>query len=129
MVYRACRRKHTPNQNITDVTAATHTNFNTKHMIGKIAKDVRSALHVKQEEFAYKLGISREYYSKIENGKVQPNHELTLSIINTIRDILLSQTAPTVIDVKFEAVLGMCDLLTIEQREKLADSLTHDRSD
>ena len=92
-------------------------------MIGKIAKDVRTSLHIKQEEFAYKLGISREYYSKIENAKVSPNPELTVAIIEAIGFFLSSRSVTESPATLFEVALDICKLLPTRDQQKIAQTL------
>jgi transcriptional regulator with XRE-family HTH domain len=92
-------------------------------MIGKIARDVRTALCVKQEEFAYKLGISREYYSKIENGKVEPSPDLTASIIETIKYFLVTHSQQEANGVTYRAIVDICMLLPNDHKAQLADVL------
>lgn len=49
---------------------------------GKIIKEKRKETGLSQEDFAYKVGIDRAYYSSIENGK----HNLSLLQIKKIAD-------------------------------------------
>lgn len=49
---------------------------------GKIIKEKRKETGLSQEQFAYKVGIDRAYYSSIENGK----HNLSLLQIKKIAD-------------------------------------------
>ena len=49
---------------------------------GKIIKEKRKKTGLSQEDFAYKVGIDRAYYSSIENGK----HNLSLLQIKKIDD-------------------------------------------
>ena len=50
--------------------------------LGKIIKKKRKETGLSQEDFAYKVGIDRAYYSSIENGK----HNLSLLQIKKIAD-------------------------------------------
>jgi transcriptional regulator with XRE-family HTH domain len=92
-------------------------------MIGKIARDVRTSLHIKQEEFAYKLGISREYYSKIENGKVKPNAEMVLSIIDAIKHFVIARPTVDEKESLYTATYKLVQQLPISLRERLKQDL------
>ena len=52
---------------------------------GSMLKDMRKAHHLKQEEVARILHISRPDYSHIERGKVRPSPEI-ISILSNLYD-------------------------------------------
>lgn len=53
-------------------------------------KELRIELGLTQEQLADKLGISRVNYTRYENGKVRPNYE-TLLLIVDFYDISLDE--------------------------------------
>ena len=52
---------------------------------GSILRDMRKAHHLKQDEVASILHISRQDYSHIETGKVRPTPEI-ISILSNLYD-------------------------------------------
>lgn len=48
---------------------------------------LRTDLGLKSQEFAERLGISRQHYSNIENGKVDP----TFGIISRLEKVLVNE--------------------------------------
>lgn len=58
--------------------------------LGKIIKQKRKDIGISQENFAYKIGMDRTYYSSIENGK----HNISILQIEKIAnglDITISE--------------------------------------
>lgn len=50
--------------------------------ISKKLKELRTELGLTQEQVAKKIGVSRVNYTRYENGKVRPNYESLLLIVD-----------------------------------------------
>ena len=50
-------------------------------MLNKIIKEKREELKLTQEEVAQAIGITRNYFSDIENGRYQPSFNTSIKLI------------------------------------------------
>ena len=57
----------------------------TKEDLGKEIKKLRKDLNITQEEFAYKIGISRTHTGHIEQGRKSPSFKVLEKMAKTLR--------------------------------------------
>lgn len=63
--------------------------------VGDAVWELRHELHLRQEEVADRAGISRQYLSEIENGKV----DVSISVLFAIATVLGRTLAELLVDV------------------------------
>ena len=82
-------------------------------LLGQYRKDNKLI----KKEVAAQLELSREYYSKLENGKVEPSGKVINRICNVTGAVIIFPSKKN----KEKNICGICSLLTEDKKEILKE--------
>ncbi len=82
-------------------------------LLGQYRKDNKLI----KKEAAAQLDLSREYYSKVENGKVVPSEKVINRICNVTGAVIILPSKKN----KSKYICGICSLLTEDKKEILKE--------